>query len=100
MEYVESKLDWLRSKFEQLEKTNGRYYVLIDFPGQVELYTHHTAVKRILQALGEWGHRFVAVHLADRFVKLYFSLLKYSQSLLHRSIQVYFRAIDITECND
>ncbi|XP_041366929.1 GPN-loop GTPase 2-like [Gigantopelta aegis] len=61
MEYLEKNLDWLQA---QLEKVKDKY-LLFDFPGQVELYTHHGSVKTMLQQLVRWDHRLVAVHLVD-----------------------------------
>eukprot|EP01083_Nonionella_stella_P105382 303109_1 len=41
-------------------------YLLFDFPGQVELYTHNTSVQYILAALvKEMDIRLTAVHLVD-----------------------------------
>ena len=33
------------------------YYVLFDFPGQVELYTHYDTVKNIMEKLEKWNYR-------------------------------------------
>lgn len=49
MDYIEMNLAWLRERLAALEKVNSRTYLLIDFPGQVELFTHGSAVKRILR---------------------------------------------------
>ena len=41
-------------------------YLIIDFPGQVELYTHNNAVKNIVGRLvKEADLRLVAVHMVD-----------------------------------
>ncbi|NXM78263.1 GPN2 GTPase, partial [Serilophus lunatus] len=61
MEYLEANVDWLREKLEQLRG----HYVLFDCPGQVELYTHHGALKNVLGHLGRWNFRLAAVHLVD-----------------------------------
>lgn len=53
MEYLEKNLDWFKS---QLEKFND-CYILFDCPGQVELYTHHDSVKRILAELQKWNFK-------------------------------------------
>ncbi|KAM3570030.1 hypothetical protein VYU27_007894 [Nannochloropsis oceanica] len=62
MEYVEQNLDWL---FQRLEALQGRRYMLLDFPGQVELYTHGNTVQRLLKRLEQWGCRLTTVHLID-----------------------------------
>lgn len=32
-------------------------YILFDMPGQVELYTHHKSVQRLVRTLEQWGFR-------------------------------------------
>ncbi|NXA06299.1 GPN2 GTPase, partial [Sapayoa aenigma] len=61
MEYLEANVDWLREKLEVLRG----HYVLFDCPGQVELYTHHNALKNVLAQLAKWNFRLAAVHLVD-----------------------------------
>ncbi|ELU07174.1 hypothetical protein CAPTEDRAFT_165120 [Capitella teleta] len=61
MEYLEKNLDWLRTKLGELEDC----YLLIDCPGQVELYTHQNSMRNILSALAKDDHRIAAVHLVD-----------------------------------
>lgn len=63
IEYLEKNLDWLKV---QLDKLGGQYYLLFDCPGQVELYTHHTAIRNIFTELTQkWNHHLAAVHLVD-----------------------------------
>ncbi|KAM9321506.1 GPN-loop GTPase 2 [Gastrophryne carolinensis] len=61
MEYLHGNLDWLRERLLQLRGS----YLLIDCPGQVELYTHHPALPAILRQLQAWGLQLCAVHLVD-----------------------------------
>lgn len=61
LEYLEANLDWLEEHLKVLADS----YILIDMPGQVELYTHHSSVRSILQTLLKQGHRLTAVHLVD-----------------------------------
>ncbi|XP_009706743.1 PREDICTED: GPN-loop GTPase 2 [Cariama cristata] len=61
MEYLEANLDWLQ---EKLAAFRGHYY-LFDCPGQVELYTHHDALKNVFAQLAKWNFRLAAVHLVD-----------------------------------
>eukprot|EP00126_Sphaerothecum_destruens_P004498 Sdes_comp18224_c0_seq1m7805 len=73
MEYLEKNLDWLQESIEALfaGSKNGlespsKKYLLIDCPGQVELYTHNKAMRNIVDYLtGELNIRCVAVHLVD-----------------------------------
>lgn len=53
MEFLEKNLSWLEKKLAQhLNK-----YILFDFPGQVELYTHNDCIRNIIQKLLRKGHR-------------------------------------------
>ncbi|XP_064028685.1 GPN-loop GTPase 2 [Pogoniulus pusillus] len=61
MEYLEANSDWLQ---ERLAALRGHYF-LFDCPGQVELYTHHRALKNVLAQLAKWNFRLAAVHLVD-----------------------------------
>jgi len=61
MEYLEQNIDWLKAKLDTLQ---GKY-LLFDFPGQVELFTHHNSVKNVLDKLTSWDVRMTAVHLVD-----------------------------------
>jgi GTPase SAR1 family protein len=61
MEFLEKNLDWLD---EALAAHPGKY-VLIDCPGQAELFTHHTAVFSVAQRLLKMDYRLCAVHLVD-----------------------------------
>ncbi|KAM6045151.1 GPN-loop GTPase 2 [Chlamydotis macqueenii] len=61
MEYLEANFDWLQEKLAALR---GHYY-LFDCPGQVELYTHHDALKNVFAQLAKWNLRLAAVHLVD-----------------------------------
>ncbi|XP_068273967.1 GPN-loop GTPase 2 isoform X1 [Nyctibius grandis] len=55
MEYLEANFDWLQ---EKLAASKGHYY-LFDCPGQVELYTHHDALKNVFAQLAKWNFRTV-----------------------------------------
>lgn len=47
LEYLEQNLDWLVLGLQRL----GSKYFVIDFPGQVELFTHYSCVHNIAHAL-------------------------------------------------
>ncbi len=53
MEFLEKNLEWLREKLDQFQ---GSYF-LFDFPGQVELFTHHQSVRNIAKKLQDWKFR-------------------------------------------
>lgn len=61
MEFLEKKVDWL---LEELHKFKD-CYLLFDCPGQVELYTHHKSVQKIVSVLVKSGFMLAAVHLVD-----------------------------------
>ncbi|DAZ96613.1 TPA: hypothetical protein N0F65_000179 [Lagenidium giganteum] len=61
MDYIDHNFDWLEEKLRNLSDK----YVLFDFPGQVELYTHEQSVFNILHKLQKLGYRLSVVHLVD-----------------------------------
>lgn len=61
MEFLEANIDWL---IDQLEPLRSKY-LIFDFPGQVELYTHSTTVSSIVQQLAKRDFRFTVVNLVD-----------------------------------
>lgn len=61
MEYLEVNLDWL---VERMNSYGDRYF-LIDCPGQVELYTHHSSMRNIMAHMQKNDFRITAVHLVD-----------------------------------
>ena len=62
MEFLEQNSDWLIKKIEPVKDR----YLIIDCPGQVELYTHNGSVKNILAKLEKSGGiRLCCVNLVD-----------------------------------
>jgi GTPase SAR1 family protein len=61
MEYVAQNLEWLRNQLGDFDDD----YLLIDCPGQIELYTHVPVMKKIVDALRQWGYHLCAVYLID-----------------------------------
>lgn len=53
MDYIDVNFDWLEDKLAALKDK----YVLFDFPGQVELYTHENSVHSILHKLQKLGYK-------------------------------------------
>lgn len=53
MEFLERNMGWLDNKLLQ-HKTK---YILFDFPGQIELYTHNECIRAIVQRLTRRGYR-------------------------------------------
>ncbi|KAF9976623.1 GPN-loop GTPase 2 [Actinomortierella ambigua] len=61
MEYLADNMVWLEEKLKAVKDD----YIVFDCPGQVELYTHNDAMKRILDRLEKIGYRMTCVHLVD-----------------------------------
>jgi len=62
MEFLASNLDWFRDKLGDYEED----YLIIDCPGQIELYTHSGVMKRIVDFLHrEMGYKMVTLYLLD-----------------------------------
>ena len=73
MEYIQhhisTLIQLLKDRLDSFEKTNNNQrppYLLFDFPGQVELFTHCTCVQSILDELVKaLDLRLCAIHLVD-----------------------------------
>ncbi|KAF0698026.1 Aste57867_11357 [Aphanomyces stellatus] len=62
MNYIDQHFDWLAERLDALHDK----YVLFDFPGQVELYTHEESIHNIVQKLEKrLEYRLSVVHLVD-----------------------------------
>lgn len=61
MELLEANMSWLINKLKPFRK----HYLIFDFPGQAELYSHHTMVRSILSTLEKEGARLCTVYLVD-----------------------------------
>ena len=64
MEYLESHADEIIHRLE--DRLSANSYLILDFPGQVELYTHSTCVQNLLHKLTrQLDLRLTAVQLID-----------------------------------
>ncbi|KAI0560532.1 GPN-loop GTPase [Gracilaria domingensis] len=61
MEFLERNIEWLNKK---LAENRGKY-VVFDFPGQIELYTHNECIRTIVQSLDKRGYRLTQVNMVD-----------------------------------
>eukprot|EP01089_Gocevia_fonbrunei_P002550 TRINITY_DN12501_c0_g1_i1.p1 TRINITY_DN12501_c0_g1~~TRINITY_DN12501_c0_g1_i1.p1 ORF type:complete len:277 (-),score=53.82 TRINITY_DN12501_c0_g1_i1:32-862(-) len=61
MEHLLQNLDWLEEQVGEFEDD----YLIIDCPGQIELFTHYPIIKTISTALSRWGYTTCAVYLVD-----------------------------------
>ncbi|ETI21084.1 hypothetical protein G647_07428 [Cladophialophora carrionii CBS 160.54] len=64
----------------------GDDYLLLDCPGQVEIFTHHASLRRVLARLEKMGYRLVVVNLIDSYAltlpSLYISTLLLSLRMM------------------
>jgi len=62
MGFVKTNIDWLDSNLAKLDQAS---YIIIDCPGQVELYTADDNMKQIIEHLGKQDIRLTCVNLVD-----------------------------------
>ena len=63
MEYLEDNLDdWLA---EELEGYLEEDMVIFDCPGQLELYSHHSAFRTFTKQMTDWGWKMTCVYVLD-----------------------------------
>jgi len=64
MEYLIENMDWLE---DELGSFDDDEYLVLDCPGQIELYTHVPIMKRIVEQMTTWGHnsRIASVFIVD-----------------------------------
>lgn len=53
MEYLLEHMDWLQ---DELDSFDDDEYLLLDCPGQLELYTHVPVMRRVIDHLRMWGY--------------------------------------------
>lgn len=61
IEYLAENSDWLHERLGEQEDD----YILFDCPGQIELYTHLTAMKKLIRMLQNWNFNICSVFLVD-----------------------------------
>lgn len=62
MEYLLENIDWLQ---EEMGRFDDDEYLILDCPGQLELYTHIPVMKRIIERMKLWGFE---SHLVSVFI--------------------------------
>mmetsp|Transcript_16637 Transcript_16637/g.30257 ORF Transcript_16637/g.30257 Transcript_16637/m.30257 type:complete len:307 (-) Transcript_16637:353-1273(-) len=64
MEYLLDNLDWLQ---EHLDSFDDDEYLILDCPGQLELYTHVPVMRRVIDGMRLWGYEssMVGVFVVD-----------------------------------
>lgn len=61
IEYLAENSDWLHERLGEQEDD----YILFDCPGQIELYTHLTAMRKLIKMLQSWNFNICSVFLVD-----------------------------------
>ncbi len=62
MEFLCQNIDWLKDELESFDDDD---YIVLDCPGQVELYSHLPIMHNLAQQLMMWGFRCCSVYLLD-----------------------------------
>lgn len=61
IEYLAENSDWLHERLGEQEDD----YILFDCPGQIELYTHLPAMRKLISMLQNWNFNICSVFLVD-----------------------------------
>lgn len=61
LEYLVENSDWLRDQLGDQDDD----YILFDCPGQIELYTHLTAFRKLVKMLQDWNFNVCSVFMLD-----------------------------------
>ncbi|XP_017891293.1 GPN-loop GTPase 3 [Ceratina calcarata] len=61
MEYLTENSSWLEEKLDDVDDD----YIIFDCPGQIELYTHMTVIRRLITMLQNLNFRICGVFLVD-----------------------------------
>ena len=67
IEYLIENIEWLESKMEILNTKNQIEYFLFDVPGQMELFTHNKALKKMVKKFKQNQFSFSTLILSDSF---------------------------------
>lgn len=62
MEYLYQNSEWLKDELDQFGEDD---YIILDCPGQVELYSHLPVMHNLAQQIVQWGYNIVSVYLLD-----------------------------------
>lgn len=62
MEYLLQNSNWLQ---EELDQFTDDDYIILDCPGQIELYSHLPIMHDLAKQIEQWGYRVAAVYLLD-----------------------------------
>lgn len=67
MEFLEKNMDWLEKKFIKFEKKYPKFYLLVDLPGQIEIFTHHSFIRNFIKRLKMKNLKNFTIIITDSF---------------------------------
>lgn len=67
IEYLEKNLGWLEFEIFNFSSKSESTYFFLDFPGQIELFTHHCQIRNIIRTLKKNGFSLSSFLLSDSF---------------------------------
>lgn len=67
IEYLEKNLDWLEKKIEILNSPRDSFKLFFDLPGQIELFTHHSSLRALVQRIKKNTYTIKGLFLTDSF---------------------------------
>jgi GPN-loop GTPase len=62
MEFLLQNIEWLEDKLDAYVDND---YLILDLPGQIELYTHFPFMRELVRKLESWGFRIQALYMLD-----------------------------------
>ncbi len=65
MEYFEKNFDWVERGLNKIIKVPSEYNFIFDFPGQIELYTHHSIIRKIVKKIQSNRINLTTISLID-----------------------------------
>jgi len=93
IEYLLENLDWLEMQTKILTSKNYINYFLFDLPGQIELFTHHESLRKMVRKFKRNKFSFSTLILSDSFFwydKTNFHILALSNLMMVFNIETAF----------
>lgn len=93
IEYLLENLDWLEMETKIITSKNYTTYFLFDLPGQIELFTHHESLRKMVRKFKRNKFSFSTLILSDSFFwydKTNFHILALSNLMMVFNIETAF----------
>jgi len=62
LRYLLQHSEWLKEELDNLGEDD---YIMLDCPGQIELYSHLPIIHNLVKAMSSWGFTIVSAYLLD-----------------------------------